>query len=349
MSVASRSTRPKLRAVIHIGPIKTGSSAFTQQMVATQARGELPETVVYALTGTDTHEDGDTGIVTRQSPWSLGPAIEWNRASGEPKKAQPSARGEVQKKLARRYLTELTAELREHATADTTVIFVEETLSRRPGPGALLDEFLAVFDSVEFFCVARTQEHIVPSAINQRIKMAAYPTAWDPSVERYLAVDNFRRQFDYSDIVTRWSADKRAPLHIVPFLESDRGSQRLFYRILDAIGVTVELGAPVEGINVSMTAFDLAAVSAFKKATGRWWTARRPLRKPGVAIFKSYRALVRQIARLVNSPRVTPSASDVALIRTSYTEANERLHRHLGKRAHSPEWREWFGDKGSDR
>jgi hypothetical protein len=316
-------------------------------MVVAQSRGDLPDTVFYALTGSDPREENDSGSPLWQSPWALAPAIEWNRANGEPRTVQPSAGGDAQRERARRYLAELTTDLRERATSDTTVVFVEETLSRRPGPGKLLDEFLAVFDSVEFFCVARTQENIVPSAINQRIKMAAYPLAWDASIARYLAVDNFRNQFDYSDIIERWSADTRAPLHVIPFLESDRGSQRLFHRILDTVGLSLDLGEPVSGVNVSMTAFSLAAVSAFKKATGRWWLARTPLRKPGVAVFKAYRALVEQIARLIKSPRVTTSASDVELIRTSYIEANERLRRHLGRKAQSPEWREWFGEKQS--
>ena len=45
---------------------------------------------------------------------------------------------------------------------------------------------------------------------------------------------------------------------VVPFLESDRGSQNLFHRILNAVGVHANLGEPVKSqVNVTLSRFEI--------------------------------------------------------------------------------------------
>ena len=333
---------PQLRAVVHIGPIKTGSTAFTEQMTASQKRGDLGETTVYALPRKVSLHDGSRMIIPEHIR-HLAPKLDWNRQSGEPRMST-----KVSQYLdgARAYLDDLTKDLRARPKSNTTVFFVEETLSRRSHPGNLTSDLLTKFDAIDYVFVARAQQFIVPSAISQRLRALAHPGAWDERVSSFLSNENLAQQFDYSSILDRWASDdQRVRVTVVPFLESDRGTQKLFYRILAAVGVRADLGEPVKRkINVTPTRFEIAAIKLYKKATFRY--SRNRFRR-GRYPFRPYdfaRLAFALIAWVVKSPRWEVTPDERTAVVDFYQPSNQRFRKKLGEQAQSAEWTEWFRD-----
>jgi hypothetical protein len=340
--VTNRSGEPQLRVVVHIGPVKTGSTALTEQMTASQERGELGESIVYSLPR-EISLHNQSRMITPEHIRHLAPQLEWNRESGENRVAATES-SKLAGDRARAYLDDLTRDLRARTKVDTTVFFVEETLSRRPSPGNLLSELLARFDSVDFVFVARAQQFSVPSAISQRVKMAAYPSVWDARVSTFLSDENLANQFDYASILDRWaSSDPRVRLRVVPFLESDRGTQKLFHRILTAVNVRANLGEPVmSGVNITPSRFEIAAIGLYKQTTFRYSSYSRPRSKRRIRAFKLARLVFALIARIIGSPRWALTPKEQLRIAEFYQPSNLRFRQRLGAEAQSSEWTEWF-------
>jgi hypothetical protein len=340
--VKKKRGEPKLRVVVHIGPIKTGSTAFTEQMKASQKRGDLGETIIYALPRKVSLLNGSQVIIPEQIR-HLAPKLAWNRQSGESRvvsKVSQHVSG------ARAYLDHLTNDLRAWVKSDTTVFTVEEALSRRSHPGNLTSELLARFDAVDYVFVARSQQFVVPSAISQRLKASSHPSAWDPRVSNFLSNENLSSQFDFASILERWaSSDPRVRVIAVPFLESDRGTQKLFYRILSAVGVGAELGGPVKRkINVTPSRFEIAAIGLYKRVTFRY--SRNRFRR-GRYPFRPYdfaRLAFALVAWVIRSPRWTVTPTEQQSIVDFYQLSNLRFREKLGDQAQSAEWTKWFQD-----
>lgn len=339
---AKKSSTPFLRAIVHIGPVKTGSTAFSAQMKASQERGNLGDSVVYAMPLPVGRGVKDVVVRPEQIRYLL-PRLEWSRQSGD-NPTETRSTTDTHGNRARDYLDALVAQLRARDSNEITVFFVEEALSRRTRPQTLSDELLARFDAVDYFFVARAQQFIVPSAISQRIKMAAYPRVWDSRVSNFVKHENLTHQFDYAEIVKRWSpTSPRVRLLPVPFMESDRGSQRLFYRILETVGVDVALGEPVPStINATPSRFEIFALGLYKFCAIPW--TRNGISRGG-RIRRGFELMTRlsaRFARLVRSPRWSISGRDRALIVNHYDGAPQRFAELLGGRAQEPEWQNWF-------
>jgi len=340
----NRAPATQLRAVVHIGPIKTGSTAFTAQMTASQSRGDLGQNIVYALPRKISRNNELKNITPEQIRY-LAPKLEWSRQSGESGSTEKGS-NTVFGERAKSYLDDLAKEVRALPGSDATVFFVEETLSRRSGPGNLTAELLARFDAVDYVLVARAQQFIVPSAISQRVKVSAYPSVWDARVSTFLSNENLANQFDYAKILDRWASnDPRVRVLVVPFLESDRGTQNLFYRILEVVGVSTSLGEPVQAeINVTPSRFEIAAVGAYKRAT--YWISRRglPRRSRRRYAFELASSAFRQIAKVIRSPRWTLSNDDLTQVVNYYRSVNAQFLVSLGVIGRTAEWLRWADD-----
>jgi hypothetical protein len=299
-------------------------------MTASQERGDLSETIVYALPR-EISLHNESRIVIPEHIRHLAPKLEWSRQSGESRVAKNGSKYVLG---ARTYLDDLAHDLRASAKSNTTVFFVEEALSRRTGPGDLTSDLLARFDAVDYVFVARAQQFIVKSAISQRLKAASHPKARDARVSTFLSNENLANQFDFASILDRWeSRDPRVHVIVVPFLESDRGTQNLFYRILTAVGVRANLGEPVDSVgNVTPSRFEIAAIGLYKKVA-----------------FRSYefaRIALAMFARIIKSPRWEVHPQERKDIVEFYQPSNLRFREKLGAEALSSEWTEWFRHAG---
>jgi hypothetical protein len=173
---------------------------------------------------------------------------------------------------------------------------------------------------------------------------------WDARVSSYLAKPNLASQFDYAEILEKWQPDDpRVQLVAVPFLESDRGTQKLFYRILAAVGVSANLGAPVRReVNATPTRFEIAALGVLKRVM--LLITRDGLPHGGWRRV-AYDAVKRSITRFavaIRSPRWSVSPDDRRTIIEHYKDANTRFRTALGTAATSADWTAWFAelDKG---
>jgi len=167
-------------------------------------------------------------------------------------------------------------------------------------------------------------------------------------VSSFLSNENLAHQFDYASILDRWaSSDPRVRVVVVPFLESDRGSQNLFHRILNAVGVHANLGEPVKSqVNVTLSRFEIAAIGLYKKVTfpfSRKGLPRGSLRLRG---YEFARLAFAQIARIIRSPRWTVMPDERMGIVDFYQPSNRRFREKLGGLAQSAEWTEWFRNAG---
>jgi hypothetical protein len=332
----------ELRAVVHIGPIKTGSSAFTAQMTASQELGKLGKNIVYALPRAISQHN-ELKMVKPERIRHLAPQLQWSRETGGVRLSASGSKN-VFGEQALAYLDDLVKEFRTQKRSGTTVFFVEETLSRRPCPGNLTKELLDRFDAVDFVVVARAHQYIIPSAISQRVKVPIYPSVWDARVSTYLSNQNFTNQFDYANILVRWeSSDPRVRVIMVPFLESDRGTQNLFYRILNAVGVRADLGEPVQHeVNVTPSRLEIGAISFYKRVSFRF--SRNGLRHGSRdhRVFHFVTRLFRRIARVIDSPRWGITSHEKINIIDFYQPANLRLREMLGDSALAKDWADWF-------
>ncbi len=342
--------KTRLRAVVHIGPVKTGTTAFTAQLIASQKLGLLGPAIVYAMPRVVTFHNESLTFEPEQVI-VLAPNLDWDRRTGKPTKRNPESKP-ILDDGARAYLDKLVEDLRVNMTSDTTVLFVNENLSRRTGPGKLTTELLARFDHVDYVFVARAQQFIIPSAISQRVKKASYPRAWDVKVSHYLENENLAGQFDYPGILKRWAPkDKRVRLIAVPFLESDRGTQKLFYRIFAALGLNANLGvAPQKEINATPTRFEIAALGLYKKITVRNSTTGLPRgrreRRHRRNAYNKTAIWLKRIARIINSPRWEIDPDERTTIVNFYKLSNIGFREKLGGPAQSAEWAEWFRQAG---
>jgi hypothetical protein len=313
-------------------------------MTASQERGDLSETIVYALPR-EISLHNESRIVIPEHIRHLAPKLEWSRQSGESREAKNGSKYVLG---ARTYLDDLAHDLRASAKSNTTVFFVEEALSRRTGPGDLTSDLLARFDAVDYVFVARAQQFIVKSAISQRLKAASHPKARDARVSTFLSNENLANQFDFASILDRWeSRDPRVDVIVVPFLESDRGTQNLFYRILTAVGVRANLGEPVDSVgNVTPSRFEIAAIGLYKKVAFR--SSRKRLRRDSLQ-FRAYefaRIALAMFARIIKSPRWEVHPQERKDIVEFYQPSNLRFREKLGAEALSSEWTEWFRHAG---
>jgi hypothetical protein len=134
---------------------------------------------------------------------------------------------------------------------------------------------------------------------------------------------------------------------VVPFLESDRGTQKLFHRILDAVGIRANLGEPDNSkANVTLSRFEIAAIGLYKKVTflySRKGLPRGSLRLRGYEFARLAFAL---IARIIRSPRWAVTPDELTSIVDFYQPPNLRFREKLGSHAQSAEWTEWFRHAG---
>lgn len=330
-----------LRAVVHIGPIKTGSSAANKLMIALRDKKSLPAGLIYPGVRIIEMPDGKLVRVKSRDIRFLSPALAWDRETGEKK----TKFNDTQRMLAfakfDRYLEVITAEARV-AGKDATILIIQEVLARLPEPKEVVKNLLRHFDRVDLFFVARRQRFIVPSAITQRVKQAYFPKVQSASVDDFLDNPNLKKQFNYDEIYANWNVGgEKVSVTPVPFLESDRGTDRLFRRIAKAMGFELPIELPyIPSNNETPNRATLLFMMWFKRNF-----ARKKAKNGGTFYLGSYWPImntVRFITRLWRSPRWVFQKEDLENIEKAYLQNNAVFKKQLKKLASNPEWEEWF-------
>lgn len=318
------------RAVIHLGPIKSGTTAFSRYLTTATADRSLPDQVLFP---TGELWFGRTGAIVRQ-------------------------RAELEQLVERDADTALTStlarigdQLRAQGSERATAIFVVETGGARLDPQRTTAAFAPHVDEVVYVVMARPQTTAVTSIVAQRVKMwDGGQASLDP--RRHHARDDLDiRWLDYDALLTKWmpAADEHRVM-MLPFLEGDQGTFHGIQRLFDAL----ELGsAPVargiEGrrIHPTFSRDGMQALVDVKNRAHRW----RRLPGAGARLESQFREAVTVYHAAAIGGGVDPSGrpyrpwrfdeKDRAWVAEQFRDSNERFLARIDRSAFEQEWADW--------
>jgi hypothetical protein len=199
------------RAVVHIGPIKTGSTALAVYFAGATIRGLLPPDIIYPM--------GDL--------W-------FGRKSGAMKHHQEISATEMTEAGTPRFLnlevvdavTRVADSLRAMpGKGDKSAVFIIETVTDNRPPALIQNLFTSVFDEVVFVMVARRQDKAAASELAQDIKSRVLRgTNLDPR-KREVAYGLPFGEFNHLRNYERWvSGPENYSLVVIPYLEGEQGT-----------------------------------------------------------------------------------------------------------------------------
>lgn len=329
-----------LRAVVHIGPMKTGTTAFAAACTQAEGNGTLPEAMLYP---TGALWFGDDRSVVKHHQLNA-PA----RGDHAMRRARDRARPTVDD-LERALVAAARAARDRAVDKSAVIVLVAEGLSHQVNPLGLTEQLLRHVDSIDYVLVVRRQPRAIGSIIAHGVKDIGAVKRHELSVDNHLSRSARVRRFDYARILDGWRHDG-ATLHVVPYDESAAGSSWLSDAICDRVGIArlpVPASLAARRSHPSFSEEGLLELAALKR---RYWRLRWLPRAD-----ERYRAAFSDAwdrhHRLARTGKVEPwrlSSADDRVVATAYAESNRRLREQLGVEAESPLWREWFAAVGID-
>ncbi len=324
-----------LRAVVHIGPMKSGTTALAISLIESTKNGRLPEGFVYPVA--DMWWDEGNPVAKHHSITSLGMVGLRDRDL----ERTVAARREI----VTERLDNLAAVLRSRGDGRHSVMFIAEGASNRVDPEVLTDALLGWFDEVVYCLVARGQVAGIESSLSHAVRKSVSSTA--SSARPPVNVEAVRsRRFDYARIVARWGDLERARLVVVPFLERDIATYALFDRLFTAVGLPLaprEEAVDGQRLHSAISAGaerQLRFLAALHRRLA-WqpvWSARVQ------AQFARVNAEALQRSKHPDSAhrRARLGAREADLVRRQFLQSNAELRAYLGETARDPDWVEWF-------
>lgn len=327
----------RVKVLVHLGPMKTGTSAFAAHLSRRATAGTLPPHIIYP-TG-DLWFPARGGIVKHHDLVEIAPA-------------PVNVAGERRRKtdVTPIMLTERFAAIAQQARTrgeDTLVVFVCEIADQRATP-ELGTELRRHFDSVDFAIVARDQVSAVRSLLGQQIRM------WNRtdvvSLESQDFVDNHVRRgsYDYARLWQKWAAvTSDCRVHFVPY-RNGSGADDLSQDIFSAVGFGEFPHSPdlLDGERIHSTFStdrmrDLARIKRWSNsvssipgamALGKWLF--------DMTLRRAHAQIARNRDGRFTTWKLSPAEQNH--IRTAYRESNHEFQRQLGKASLEPQWKAWF-------
>jgi hypothetical protein len=326
-----------LRVLVHLGPMKTGTSAFAAHLSRRATAGTLPAHIIYP-TG-DLWFPARGGIVKHHDLVEVAP--EKKKVKGERRRTTAATPETIRDRFT------LIAQRARDRGEDSLVVFVCELADQRATPelGTVLSEY---FDSVDFAIVAREQVSAVRSLLGQQIRM------WNRTSVVSLESQDFVRQhfrrgsYDYARLWQKWmptNSDYR--VHFIPYRNGE-GVNDLSQDIFTAVGFGDFPHSPDllggERIHSSFSTNRMADLARIK----RW--AHSMSAFPGALSFGkwlfdftlglAHSQIAQNRGGSFTTWKLPPAERD--FIRSAYRESNEVFKRQLGATADEPRWRAWF-------
>ncbi len=334
----------KPKAIIHIGPMKTGTTALGYYFSAATREGILPDNVIYP--------SGDlwfpaAGKIVKHNALFDFISDETNTPRFRKTAVQtPSA---VEEKVR------LAAEFAAGRGRGATVVFISETLSGRKNSPELVTMMLKYFESITLVLSIRSFAASGMSFLVHRIK--------DWRIEQHdldlLAMlrtggENFGERF--VSRIERWKAIPKTTLVLVPYFEQENdgySSVDRFYSLLTgspAPRLAEDFGS--KRVHPSLPLNSLKRLISVKRIGHRFGT-RSPLAKLAQLLFM--RILERDRSKSMYSGfgernaakgdwELTAAERDE--IRRAYAPSYAAIRKQLGSTANSDEWERWFAAEG---
>jgi hypothetical protein len=246
----------RTRAVVHLGPIKSGTTALARYLTSATSQNVLPAGLVYPLGDLWM---GRSGSIVRQRD-------DFDQTSVGPEGAvftsaqTPGALDAVAHHLALM------------PTDRATALFIVETGGARLHPQALADSLLSRFDDVVLISMARRQDRALASIIAQRAKMWGQPSSLDPRVH-LAAPDPDVESLHYDRITERWEGTG-AEFRMIPYLEGDQATFAAIARIFHVLGLPTPVetkGIAGRRIHPTFSQEGMTALVEIKRRASRAW------------------------------------------------------------------------------
>lgn len=325
------------RVIVHLGPMKTGTSAFAAHLSHRADNGDLPEGMIYP--------SGDlwfprAGSITKHHDLvELAPMPRRNAAE---RRRETQATPElIHEKLA------LIADAAKKRRRPSAVVMVCEIADQKATPelGTVLRQY---FDRVDFVIVVREQSSALRSLMGQQIRMWKRREILSTDPEHYVRKQQRLGSYDYAELWRKWSTPSADfTMHFVPYRDGS-GTDDLSQDIFDAVGAgtfphsdTVLNGERIHG---NFTAEGMRKLTAVKRM------AHNLRAIPGVDALGKY-LFTRIMGRLhaeVQRGEVSRDATwrfapeDEDACRALYRESNLEFRKLLGAMAKEPRWVAWF-------
>jgi hypothetical protein len=330
------------RALVHLGPIKTGTTALSRYLTLTNKAGTTPRSIIFPTGDLWFGHDGDI-VRQRYELEALMDDRDISAGSGVTSQFVPQLDAA---------LSSVAHELRSRSVPTATAVFVVETGLPRFDPARIDRTLRQHFDMVDYLFMARRQDKLVTSIVAQNMKM--WEKKWATLNPRF-ELSKFPRLRDFAalDYVAQFARWSRVVgpdrVIVVPYDEGDQGSFATIDRIFDF----AELGpAPridgIEGLRIHPTfsAFGMKKMAWLKSITRIAWLWP-PFRARLTAVWESWTVKYHNqaIAGL-------PDADGTPFAPWSLSPANRRwvMRRFLASNRklrsmqtnHTAEWDEWL-------
>jgi len=236
------------RALVHLGPIKTGTTALSRYFTLTNKSKTTPKFIIFPTGDLWFGEDGD---IVRQRNQLEGLMSKTHRPVGNEADAfLPGSDVDVA-------LAKVSKALRATKLKSATAIFVVETGLPRFDPRVIDAVMRRHFEVVDYLFIARRQDKLVSSMIAQHMKMwekrwVTLSPRWEMS--KFPRLRDFAA-LDYAAQYQRWVGVVGSEhVIVVPYDEDDHGS----FGTIDRIFEFADLGiAPrvdgIEGLRIHPT------------------------------------------------------------------------------------------------
>ena len=327
-----------IRAVVHIGPIKTGSTALAAYFTRASGRGLLPADIVYPM-GDLWFGRTATGAM-RQCP-EIARLLP--NGDGSYRFATPGVEDAV---------SNVANTLRQlPGKGDKTAVFIAETVTDNRPTELIQDLFTSRFDEVVFIMVVRRQDKAAASELAQDIKTPnLFRVNLDPRVRQPLYGMPFG-EFNHLRNYERWiSGPDNYSLVVIPYLEGEHGSLTTIERFHAAAGLSkpVDLtGVEGQRIHPTFSRDGLMAIVRLKKRIQRWgWI-------PGVrdASLKKIQEVTRVYLQAANQNGIEPSGKrfkpfeftrdESRWVLEQFDESNRELIARVDKGQFVDAWNKW--------
>ena len=331
------------RALVHLGPIKTGTTALSRYFTLTNKFGVTPQSIIFP---TGDLWFGETGEIVRQRYQLEALMSKSHSPLGNPSVAAQSG-SDVDGALAA-----VSNALRARKVNTATAVFVVETGLPRFDPDLLNSVMKRHFDVVDFLFIARRQDKLVSSIVAQNMKMrekrwATLNTRFEmtklPRLRDFAALDYLAQRQRWIDAVGE------DHVIVVPYDEDDQGS----FGTVDRIFEFANLGtAPridgIEGLRIHPT-FSTVGMKkmAWLKSITRVAWLWPPFRPRLTAVWDSWTVKYHNqaIAGLADDDGTpfTPwalSTADRRWVMRRFLRSNRKLR--STQTSHSASWDKWI-------
>jgi hypothetical protein len=335
----------KTRVVMHIGPMKTGTTALGAYFSAATTAGILPAGVLYP---TSPLWFPASGNITKHGQLAdfLYPGGRHN--SGRKTEIRDPEQVE-------RMVREVAAATAKLPGARPTAVFISETLASRPNIEHMASLLTSAFDEVTLVIAVRSPIEAAQSLLVHKIK------DWRSDQVEFDLFGMLKSQdgsvsYDYQRMVTRWRALPGVSVVLTPYFEDESDG----YAVVDRF-MTIVTGKPAprldddfgtRRIHPSLPLKSLERLISLKKSKLRF--GQVPFVGEIVhklflrTLFTDRDKVVRAgfAARTAESGDwVIPHAERLRIL-DLYGDLGGDLRSALGKDATKPEWREWFTGVG---